>query len=72
MENINLIEHFAEFKDLKNIDRATMMRVLEEVFKGTLNKQFGESNNFDVIINIIRYCMDYVDCVKKIWKYHPL
>lgn len=52
MENINLIEHFAEFKDLKNIDRATMMRVLEEVFKGTLNKQFGESNNFDVIINI--------------------
>ncbi len=52
MENLNLIEHFAEFKELKNIDRATMMRVLEEVFKSTLNKQFGETNNFDVIINI--------------------
>jgi len=52
MENINLIEHFAEFKELKNIDRATMMRVLEDVFKSTLNKQNGESNNFDVIINI--------------------
>jgi len=52
MENINLIEHFAEFKELKNIDRATMMRVLEDVFKSTLNKQNSESNNFDVIINI--------------------
>jgi len=52
MENINLIENFAEFKELKNIDRATMMRVLEDVFKNTLNKQYGESNKFDVIINI--------------------
>lgn len=52
MENLNLIEHFAEFKDLKNIDRATMMRVLEDVFKTTLNKQYGENNNFDIIINI--------------------
>ena len=52
MENLNLIEHFSEFKDLKNIDRATMMRVLEDVFRGTLNKQFGETDNFDIIINI--------------------
>lgn len=52
MENLNLIEHFAEFKDLKNIDRATMMRVLEDVFRSTLNKQFGETDNFDIIINI--------------------
>ncbi len=52
MEKLNLIEHFAEFKELKNIDRATMMRVLEDVFRSTLSKQFGETNNFDVIINI--------------------
>ncbi len=34
MENINLIETFSEFKELKNIDRATMMSVLEDVFRG--------------------------------------
>jgi len=51
MENLNLIEHFAEFKELKNIDRATMMRVLEDVFRSTLSKQFGETTKFDIIIN---------------------
>ncbi|PKP22759.1 MAG: transcription termination/antitermination protein NusA [Bacteroidetes bacterium HGW-Bacteroidetes-21] len=52
MENINLIESFSEFKELKNIDRATMMRVLEDVFKQTLTKLNGDKDNFDVIINI--------------------
>lgn len=52
MENINLIDTFSEFKELKNIDRETMMRVLEDVFRSTLNKLFGSSDNFDIIINI--------------------
>jgi transcription termination/antitermination protein NusA len=52
METLNLIETFSEFKELKNIDRATMMSVLEDVFKGMLIKMFGTADNFDVIINI--------------------
>lgn len=52
MENINLIDTFAEFKELKNIDRVTMMSVLEDVFRNVLIKQFGTDENFDVIINI--------------------
>ena len=53
MENLNLIETFSEFKELKNIDRATMMRVLEDVFKSMLLKGImANANNFDVIINI--------------------
>lgn len=52
MENLNLIETFSEFKELKNIDRATMISVLEDVFRGMLQKMFGTDENFDVIINI--------------------
>ncbi|MDD4227240.1 MAG: transcription termination factor NusA [Mariniphaga sp.] len=52
MENISLIDTFAEFKDLKNIDRVTMMSVLEDVFRSVLIKQYGTDENFDVIINI--------------------
>jgi len=52
MENLNLIETFSEFKDLKSIDRATMMSVLEDVFRGMLVKMFTSDDNFDVIINI--------------------
>lgn len=52
MENINLIDSFAEFKELKNIDRATMMSVIEEVFRSVLVRQFETDDNFDVIINI--------------------
>ena len=52
MENINLIDTFAEFKDLKNIDRVTMMSVLEDVFRSVLIRQYGTDENFDVIINI--------------------
>ncbi len=52
MDNISLIETFSEFKDLKNIDRATMMSVLEDVFRNMLLKKFGSNDNFDIIINI--------------------
>jgi len=52
MENLNLIDTFLEFKELKNIDRATMMSVLEDVFRGLLLKNYGSDENFDVIINI--------------------
>ncbi len=51
MENLNLIETFSEFKELKNIDRVTMMSVMEDVFKNTLLKKFGSNENFDIIIN---------------------
>jgi len=52
MENLNLIDTFSEFKELKNIDRATMMSVLEDVFRGLLLKNYGSDENFDIIINI--------------------
>lgn len=52
MNSIDLIESFSEFKDLKNIDRVTMMRVLEDIFRSTLEKRFGTDENFDVIINV--------------------
>lgn len=52
MEGMNLIDTFSEFKELKNIDRATMMSVLEDVFRGLLVKKFETDENFDVIINI--------------------
>ena len=52
MENINLIDSFAEFKEFKNIDRATLMRVLEDVFRNMLVKKYGTDENFDIIINI--------------------
>ena len=48
---INLIDTFSEFKELKNIDRATMVGVLEESFRNVLSKLFGTDENFDVIIN---------------------
>jgi len=52
MDNLNLIDNFSEFKELKNIDRATMMTVLEDVFRSMLVKRFGSDENFDIIINI--------------------
>ena len=52
MEKTELKDAFAEFKNLKNIDRPTMMGVLEDVFKTQLAKTYGTSDNFDIIINI--------------------
>lgn len=51
MASINLIEAFAEFKEAENIDRPTMMKVVEDVFKTLLRKKFGSDDNFDVIVN---------------------
>ena len=51
MSTVNLIESFSEFKDIKNIDRVTMMGILEDVFRGVVKRKFGEEANFDIIIN---------------------
>ena len=51
MKNLNLISNFAEFKELKNIDKSTMIEVLEEVFRHALQKQYETDENFDIIIN---------------------
>ena len=50
-ENINLIETFSEFKETKNIDRATLVSVLEESFRSMIAKLFGSDDNYDVIVN---------------------
>ena len=51
MENLALIDSFSEFKDDKLIDRVTLMVILEDVFKNTLQRKFGSDENFDIIIN---------------------
>lgn len=51
MASINLIEAFQEFKDAENIDRPTLMKVVEDVFKTLLRKKYGADENFDVIVN---------------------
>ncbi|MFZ4401537.1 MAG: transcription termination factor NusA [Bacteroidales bacterium] len=52
MDNINLVESFSEFKEFKNIDRETMMRILEDVFRNMLIKKYGQDDNYDIIVNI--------------------
>lgn len=49
--NINLIDSFQEFKEFKNIDRPTVITVLEEVFRSMIRKRFGTDENVDVIVN---------------------
>jgi N utilization substance protein A len=51
MASINLIEAFQEFKEAENIDRPTMMKVVEDVFKTLLRKKYTSDENFDVIVN---------------------
>jgi len=51
MENINLIESFAEFKEFKSINPETMMKIIEEVFKQLLAKKYGTDENIDIIVN---------------------
>lgn len=51
MNTIELVESFSEFKDTKNIDRPTMMRVLEDVFRTLIKKKYGSDENFDIIVN---------------------
>ncbi|MBN2614526.1 MAG: transcription termination/antitermination protein NusA [Bacteroidales bacterium] len=65
MDNINLVETFSEFKEFKNIDRETMMRIIEDVFRSMLTKKYGEESNFDVIVNIDRGDLE-------IWHYREI
>ena len=51
MASINLIEAFQDFKDAENIDRPTLMRVVEDVFKTLIRKKYGSDETFDVIVN---------------------
>lgn len=51
MNSAELIDSFSEFKEFKNIDRPTMMKVLEDVFRTILKKKFGDDENFDIIVN---------------------
>ncbi len=52
MNSLNLVESFLEFKEFKNIDRVTMMSILEDTFRSLLIKQYGTDENIDVIINV--------------------
>lgn len=51
MDNINLIESFSELKDVKNIDKETMSRVMQDVFKTIIVKKYGSFDNFHIIVN---------------------
>jgi len=51
MENLALIDSFAEFKDDKNIDRVTLMGIIEDVFRNMIIKKYGSDENFDIIVN---------------------
>jgi len=50
-ENLNLIGYLSEFKELKNIDREVLMKILEDVFKQMLLKKYGADANINVIVN---------------------
>ncbi len=54
MNSIDLIESFSQFKEFKNIDRPTMMKVLEDVFLTIIRRKYGSDENFDVIVNTDR------------------
>ncbi len=49
--NIGLVDSFAQFKEFKNIDRPTLMKVLEDVFRTLLRKKYGNDDNFEIIVN---------------------
>lgn len=51
MKNLKLMEFFAEFKEQKNIDRPTLMKILEEVFMNAIKREYGTSEHFDIILN---------------------
>ncbi len=65
MNSLNLVESFAEFKEFKNIDRPTMMRILEEVFRNTLLKKYDTDENFDIIVNVDKGDLE-------IWQYREV
>lgn len=51
MENKAIIESFADFKDEKNIDRVTLMAIIEEALRAQITKRYGDDANFDIIVN---------------------
>jgi len=51
LQAVNLIESFSEFKDIKNVDRVTLMSIIEDVFRSMLIKKYGSDKNFDIIVN---------------------
>jgi N utilization substance protein A len=51
MNSLDLIDSFSEFKQMKNIDRNNMMKVLEDVFRTLLRKKYGDVDNFDIVVN---------------------
>ena len=61
---VSLIDTFSEFKDLKNIDRTTMVSVLEESFRSVIAKMFGTDENYDVIVNPDKATLKYGVIVK--------
>jgi transcription termination/antitermination protein NusA len=52
MDHVAMTESFSEFKESKNIDKATMMSILQDVTRNMLRRKYGSDENFDVIINI--------------------
>lgn len=79
MNSRELIESFAEFARLKNIDRPTMIRILEDVFRTMIRKKYGTDENFDVIINvdngdleIIRFREIVSDDSEDIWDFDKI
>ncbi len=65
MDNINLVEPFSEFKEYKNIDRETMMKILEDVFRHMIIKKYGTDENFDITVNIDKGDLE-------IWRYREI
>jgi N utilization substance protein A len=53
-ESLNLLETLAEFKDFKNIERESLMRILEDIFRSALTKKYGPDASFEVIVNVDR------------------
>lgn len=51
MNSVELVDSFSEFKDIKNIDRPTLMKVLEDIFRTLLRKKYESDENFDIIVN---------------------
>jgi N utilization substance protein A len=65
MNSLELIDSFSEFKEFKNIDRPTMMKVLEDVFRTLVKKKYGENDNFDIIVNTDKGDLE-------IWRYREI
>ena len=65
MDTVNLVESFSEFKEFKNINRPTMMRILEDVFRMVLFKKYDDNDNFDIIVNVDKGDLE-------IWRYREV